>query len=107
MPPSERIAVRSTELPYGHLPIRGSVSGVNLVPLRTHPTRGSVTLVHQLLVALASVMPINVTRLSGPTDALRQRQSLHRSTQRGSDRVLRECRYRFDVVVGSVIITLL
>lgn len=40
VPLSKGIAIGSTDLPYGHFPIRGSIRGVYLVPLRTHPTRG-------------------------------------------------------------------
>lgn len=58
VPPSEGVTVRSTDLPYGHLPIRSSVSGVYLVPLRTQPTRGTEAVVHQLLVALAPVIEL-------------------------------------------------
>ena len=58
VPSSERLAVRSTDLPYGHFPIGGSVRGVYLVPLLPHPTRGSETLIHQALVALAPVVKL-------------------------------------------------
>lgn len=57
-PPSKYLGVRPTDLPYGHLSIRGTVRGVSLVPLLTHPTSGLETLVHQLLVALSPVVEL-------------------------------------------------